>query len=416
MKRAVTAYFLANLAGAGLAFLLIPFLSRTLGPEDFGKAYIFVTLIWVFNTVVGLNLQAAVAVRLRKYGVEPVSRLLSSGLAIGALTSAALFGLSFVWGDAFGSLFSLDADHIRLALFGSLFNMLFLIWQSVQMIEGHVKTYAAQQVINAVLTTAATVILVGPVPLGLDGRLWGLVVGYVGMGAYSLLQMRRYGLLTSRVAADDLKDAVGYGWSLMPHMLGVFLFAGLDRILATRTLGEAVAGVYIGAAALAASVGLLTTALNRALVPRIYDTIKRDHRAASRFLRKTTALVLAAGLIASTVVWAGLSGVIEAFLGQGFEGAGPVFAVLVMCQFMFMGYTSASNVLLYFERNAALSVVTISTGAVVAGLAYALAPRIGVMGIAVALLIAWILRLCLTYIFAELQLRAPAAAPTRDPA
>lgn len=237
MKRAISTYFLANLIGAGLSFLLIPFLSRVLGPEDFGKAYIFVTLIWVFNTVVGLNLQAAVAVRLRKFGIEAVSRLLSAGLAVGAATSAVLFVLSFVWGDAFGSLFSLDGDHIRIALFGSMFNMLFLIWQSVQMIEQRVNTYAAQQVINAVLTTVATVVLVWPIPLGLDGRLWGLVAGYVGMGAWSLLQMQRGGFLTARLTMADVRDVVGYGLSLMPHMLGVFLFAGLDRILATRTLG-----------------------------------------------------------------------------------------------------------------------------------------------------------------------------------
>lgn len=407
MKRAVSTYFLANLIGAGLSFLLVPFLSRTLGPDDFGKAYIFVTLVWVINTVVGLNLQAAVAVRLRKFGVGAVSGLLSSGLAIAAATSAVLFALSFVWGDAFGSLFSLDADHIRLALFGSTFNMIFLIWQSVQMIEGHVKTYAVQQVINAVLTTTTTVILVGAMPLGLDGRLWSLVAAYVGMGAYSLLQLQRHGFLTLRPGMTDVYDVLGYGWSLMPHMLGVFLFAGLDRILATRTLGEAAAGVYIGAAALAASVALLTTALNRALVPRIYDTIKRDHGEAIRFLRRTSVVILAGGLVASAAAWF-LSGMVEAYLGQGFEGAGRVFAVLVACQFMFMSYTSASNVLLYFERNAVLSVATISTGAFFAVLSYALAPGMGVLGIATALMIAWMIRWTLTYLFAELQLHMPA--------
>ena len=410
MKRAVSTYFLANLAAAGLSFLLIPFLSRALGPEDFGASYIFVTLIWVFNTIVGLNLQAAVAVRLRKFGVEAVARLLSSGLLIGAATSALLFALSFVWGDAFGSLFSLDADHIRIALFGSMFNMLFLIWQSVQMIEGHVKTYAVQQVANALLTTAATVVLVWPIPMGLDGRLWGLVAGYVGMGAWSLLQMRQGGFLTTRLTMADVRDVVGYGWSLMPHMLGVFLFAGLDRILATRTLGEAAAGVYIGAAALAASVGLLTTALNRALVPKIYDTIKRDHGEATRFLRKSTAVIAAAGLVSAAVVWVLLSGIVEAYLGAGFAGAGRVFAVLVACQFMFMGYTCSSNVLLYFEKNAALSVVTITTGVLVAVLSYLLAPVMGVLGIATALMIAWVIRWASTYAFAERQLRLPAPA------
>lgn len=408
MKRAVSTYFLANLTAAGLSFLLIPFLSRALGPEDFGAAYIFVTLIWVINTIVGLNLQAAVPVRLRKVGVEAVSRLISAGLAISAVTSVVLFALSFVWGDAFGQLFSLDAAHLRIALFGSMFNLIFLCWQSVQMIEGHVKTYALQQVINAVLTTVATVLLVWAIPLGLDGRLWGLVIAYVGMGVWSLLQMRRGGFLTAGLTLADVRDVLGYGWSLMPHMLGVFLFAGLDRILATRTLGETAAGVYIGAAALAASVALLTTALNRALIPRIYDTIKRDHGEATRFLRKTTLLIAAAGLVSMIVVWGLLSDMVEAYLGKGFDGAGAVFAILVMCQFMFMGYTSASNVLLYFERNAALSVITISTGVVVAALSVVLAPRIGVIGIALALLIAWTIRWSLTYLFAELQLRKPA--------
>lgn len=157
---------------------------------------------------------------------------------------------------------------------------------------------------------------------------------------------------------------------------------------------------------------LITTALNRALVPKIYDTIKRDHGEARRFLRLASLIILAAGLVSTLVVWKLLSPIVEAYLGEGFAGAGPVFALLVMCQFIFMAYTSASNVLLYFERNAALSAVTVVTGIGVAWLSYKLTPHFDVMGIALALSAAWAVRWSFTYVAAELQLRKP--APTSE--
>ena len=55
-------YAAANIASAGVPFLLLPLLTRVLGPVEYGHVVSFTLLVTLCLTVAGLNAHAALGV------------------------------------------------------------------------------------------------------------------------------------------------------------------------------------------------------------------------------------------------------------------------------------------------------------------------------------------------------------------
>lgn len=410
MKRTFLIYLAANLSAALVTLMVIPLLSRYLGPEDFGKAYIFVTVVWLANTLFGFSMQAIVTVRFKKVEKPQLAKLISTGLTLTLVFNVAAHILLPIFGDRVSDAFNLDLYHLHLALLASFFNVVFLIWQAIQMIQGSVRIYASQQLMNAALSGLATVVFVVYFHLGLDGRIAALTLSHVVMGSIALVQMMRQEFVFARVQLAQLADVIWYGTKMMPHMLGVFLFVGLDRIMVVYFLGPIQAGIYIGAASLAASLAILSTAVNRTVIPILYEKIKSDPDSVPMFLGRFTALVSFAAALSFVFSWTVLPPYIELFLGDGFGGAGRLFSVLLLVQFMFLMYTAASSVVMYTEHNTVLSAITIFTGFFFAGFFVASYRWLGLEATVVSLLAAWILRTVLSYAAAFRSLKHAKAA------
>lgn len=411
MKKAFFSYMAANLIGAFISFLTIPLLSRLLGSADFGKLFIFTTLVWVGNTVLGINLQAAVAVRYKKVGASDLARLVSAGLSVSLGLNIFVQLAILFCAQQLSDFIGIGVGHIRIAIFVSFFNALFLTWQSMQMIQKKVSQYCTQQIASALMLGLGTLILVGQFRLGLNGQVWAIGATHIVMGMVALVNMRRCHMLTERFTQADVIDITGYGLRLMPHMLGVFLFSGLDRLMIPKTLGTSQAGIYNGAASLTAALAILTAAANRTAVPLLYDRIKVDVAGARRLLRSMLMAVIGVGILSAAAAWYVLPPVVEFYLGKEYAGAGQLFPVLLLCQFLFLAYTLASNVVMYAERNLRLSIVTILCGAIFFITYISTYRTLGIQAAPLALLLAWALRCALTYSEAFKCLAALAAQP-----
>lgn len=405
MKKTFFAYLAANVSAALVSLLVIPVLSRFLGPEEFGKAFIFVTVVWLSNTILGLNLQAAATVRYKKVEKIEFARMISAGLVFVLVLNLVFQFILLISGDMVSGVISLDLSHIRIALFASFFNVVFLVWQSIQMIQKNVIHYAIQQITNSVVTGVSTILLVVYLHMGLDGRIGALATAHVAMGVVALIQMQRQGFLVRGFSYAEVSDILKFGLRLMPHMLGVFLFSGLDRLIVPHLLGMRQAGIYMGAVNLAASFALLTAAFNRTVVPVIYDKIKADPREASAFLRRLLVFFATAALPVFILAWLALPPFVEWYLGTGFEGAGKLFAILLLCELVFLVYTIGANILMYFEQNVFLSIITITTGLVFISTLLGTYQWAGLYSVVLSLLLAWILRSTATCLFAFRSLR-----------
>lgn len=393
MWKALLSYGAANAIAGAVGFVVVPILARLLGPADFSRAALFVSAVWVFNVVAGLNIGAAVSVKLKKKGQEELREFVSSAFVCVLVLSAFWFFVILLVGDVIGRQVELSRYLLLLALAGSLFGIQFQAYQSFQMMSGDARGYGVMQVSNSALTAAGSVALVYVMSQPLYGRIAGLMVGYVTFGLASVHALRKLGLLQRGAASlSGCREVLAFCIPLMPHMAGVFLFSVIDRFFAVSLGGAQASGKYLAAISLSAALALIISASNRALIPSIYGLLENGGRDSFKSVQRILNIYL---LVSVAAVLAGqvLSGPLtNMLLGPKYAGAGQIFSILLVGQGVFACYTMGSNILMYYEKVSTLSIITLLSGVANVVMLYAAFHAWGLQGIAWAGVIAMLIR------------------------
>lgn len=393
MLKSLLSYGLANVLSGLIGFIAVPILARALGPADFARAALFVSLVWVCNVLAGLNISAAFNVKFKKKEQGDLPEFVTSAFFCVAALSAFWFVVLLLFGPWISRLAGLSEELIALALLGSCFNMYFQVYQGYQMMRSDAVGYGTVQVMNSALTAGLSVLLALGMANSFSGRIIGLMVPYVVLGLFALMKLRRAGLLRPTAASiHGIKEVLAFCLPLVPHMMGVFLFAVLDRFFAVHLAGEEKAGGYLAAVSVVAAISLVTSASNRASVPVLYHQLQVSGGDGVRHVQKLVDVYVACAAAASVCGILLARPVCKLLFGAGYEGAGDILAVLVVSQALFACYTLGSNILLYFERVRTLSMITIWTGVLNAVLMYAGFKLFGLIGIAYAGVLAMAVR------------------------
>ena len=325
----VLAIGMAVANGSNYAFSLA--MAAVLGPEAYGALGALLALVLV-GSVPGLALQAVVARRtaLRERGGPvavargpwPETRLLVTwaGVALGTLVVLAAPAL-----DAFLHLSStLPVLWLAVALAPT--PLLFGV-QGLLQGQERFGALAAVMVVGALAKLAAGLLLVAA-GLGVSGAVAGVATGATLAAAAGLrlaaAAPHRSSHRPGRAAALDLGREVG---SATVGLLGLFLLANLDVLLARHYLDPAASGLYALGAVVAkiafwAPQFVLTVVFTRLVVAS-------DPR---HLLGRSAALIAGfGGLLAAGLAVAGRLGLAVPVLGRGYTDVGvllPLFALL----------------------------------------------------------------------------------------
>lgn len=393
MWKALLSYSTANALAGAIGFVAVPILARILGPADFARAALFVSAVWVFNVIAGLNIGAAISVKLKKKGQAELEVFVSSAflcvLGFGALWSIIIFLL----GEMVGPHVELSRNLLLLALLSSLFGVIFQSYQSFQMMSGNARAYGVMQVSNSALTAAISVALAFWMTQPFFGRIFGLIAGYSVFGVLGFRALRKLGFLRFESAGfAGCREVLAFCLPLMPHMAGVFLFSVVDRFLAVSLGGAAASGKYVAAISLSAALALIISASNRALIPRIYTLLKAGTPEAFASVQRVQNVYFVVSSAAAVIGWLAADYFANALLGPEYSGAGELLSILLVGQSVFACYTMGSNILMYYEKVSQLSLITLICGLANVVLIYAAFPAWGLQGIAWAGVTSMLLR------------------------
>lgn len=277
--------------------VITPFVTRLIGPEQYGVVATALVVIQVGMIVAGLGLGAAITRHgiLEESGVEGARSLVHRG-AVASLLVAAVACVGVV---PLGALVGIDDDTALLLSF-----MAAAGFSAVVNVQAYLRVQDRPLPFVMLSLGAA---LGGPA-LGLalllagDGTaaeyLAGLAVGYVATALAGLaLTLRR-----SRHVPGDTRRALRIGLPTIPHQVALYLAGGALVLVAGHLYGTAQAGRLQLAVLIGSAPGVLTASLNNAWAPIVYRTDPR-HRGevlehTSRDIATLTAL--AAGFVAVT--------------------------------------------------------------------------------------------------------------------
>ncbi|CAB3751946.1 flippase [Paraburkholderia humisilvae] len=397
--------FVANYLAS---FATFPYLTRVLGPAQFGVLAYGMALA-TYGTLLtewGFGLTGP------KDAIERVGRAAALNELIWSVTAAkgclcvasfAALAVVLAWTPHDPT----SRTVILLAWLGVIGNVFTLFWL-FQGIE-RFGLIAAMVMINRGVTLPLTFWLVKrPQDVALATAIQSagpVVAAMLSIGIAWRLRWLRRPALSWRAVRRQLAD----GTDSFVASASVSLFGAANTILLNASAGPLQAGLYAAADKLRTVGNLIPAQLCAVLYPRVTALFVRDRLSAAKLTARGAA-VTAALSAAGAAFFIGWSEPLAHFvLGGQFGGVAPVLALLCgSTLFGNLAYFLGLQVLMPFGEGRSRSRMMLATGLLNIALAFVLVPRYGAQGAATAFLIAQaaLLTLCVGSILAGAERRA----------
>jgi O-antigen/teichoic acid export membrane protein len=386
------------------ALLVVPLLTRFLTPSSFGRVAAGIVIYTVLSIIgaAGLPEAAARTFFAGSDGPRDARRLILAMTCVALLLSLVADLSGPLWAPLFGLRYG---GVLRLAVWGGAAGAVMLGTQSL--------LRAAEQVwaFVGVASTAA----VGGQVIGLTlaallrsatAYMAGIATG-AGLAALAGLTVTR-SLRAGIVGFDELRKGLALGLPIVPHSLAVSMLASADRVVIAATLGLAAAGRYQVAYAVG-SVGVaLVIALNQAWQPLLLGAPEANRW---EILADTSRVIhLVAACVASLLALsAPLALVVASPASYGRTALVPVAAIVAFSALPYATSGTYFQVVFLSGRTRVMALAAPLAAGVNIALNLALLPVIGLVGAAVATVVAYAVLPCAVALRARRMVSLPGA-------
>lgn len=377
-------YALGNIASAAVPFLLLPLLTRVLGPAEYAQVVGFSLLVSLCQTVAGLNAHAMLGViwfqrpraEIPAFTGTAVALAIGSSLTVAPVVAITLWLLPGIGGGitpAWGALAALTAGA------NVLLQCRLVLWQSQQ----RPLHSAALQFTASVLNVALSLVAVLLFSWGGDGRNAGIAATAVLVANIALVLFYRAGELRWAPDRAQLAALMSFGLPLIVHSLAGVLLGAADRWTVSIKLDAQALGIYGAGAQLGMVMAILADAFVKSYSPWIYNKLKSGLPDDRYCVVGAIYAAMPAFLGAAVLVWVGLKALSTLLLGPQYRAA-----VAILPWFMLGGaftgmYMCTSGLYFFSGRTSLLASVTLSCALLGATATWLLVGRVGLQGAAI---------------------------------
>ncbi|BAM69542.1 polysaccharide biosynthesis protein [Methanothermobacter sp. CaT2] len=284
-----------------LPLVTFPYLTRVLGPANFGKVAFAVAFITYFQllTDYGFNLSATREISINREDPRKVSCIYSSVMVTKTILMCITFILMLIVVLSIGRFRS----DLLLYLFTYglvLGNLLFPVWffQGVE----RMRYISILRIVSSLIYTALIFIVVRSpsdylyVPLLTSA-------GYIAVGVYSQrIVTREFDVKFTLPGISDIRRQLEEGWHLFISTLAISLYTTSNRFILGLLTGPAVVGYYAVAEDITKALQGLVSPISQAIYPYFAKVHSEDKKRARLELRKMLLIMGVLTFIASLVI------------------------------------------------------------------------------------------------------------------
>lgn len=392
-----TLYTIFNIINAAIPFLLIPFLTRKLTPEEYGVITIYTTIINFLIPFISLNIPGSITNKF--YSTEKIDTPSFLGNAIIILSINMIFSLFVIISfsnkiSAFTQFPSKWLWTIIVVSFSMSINQIRLIvWQ----IKGDVFKFGFFQIFIALFGLGLTILLILKFGLSWKGRIIAhtLVTSLAAIFAILIFYLEKG--INFKVNLKYISNALKFGIPLIPHSFGAILISMTDKVLIARTLGLNSTGIYGLGFQMGSTLGIFTSAFNLAFVPWLFENLSKNKLANKYLIVKFTYyyfIILFLFFLLLTILLPLLNNFL---LGEKFVGSINI-TICILLGFVFNGmYLMVTNYIFYVEKTYFLGITTLSIGIINIFLCQFLLKKMGIMGAAISTTISYFFCFIITW-------------------
>ena len=374
----------------------MPFFTRMLGPEQYGIASVYKTWVGIFTIIMGLQVQGSIGAAVITFPEKSIKKFQSTILLFGLLFSIACFLFGCVLSDvlvqylllpknvlAVMGLHSMSMFVISFAVLAFIFfkqsKYSFTVNVSVAVIDALLSIYLIMKVFNA------------------DQLYLGRIYGSAFPAIFVALILIFYFLKMGQFTFDLLyvKFCLPICVPLIFHGLSHIVLGQSDRIMLQHMMGNADAGVYSFMIVFTSVLVAVWNALNNTWVPYYYDDLKNNQikvieQKTKNYIRMFSIIVIVFSLWATEVI--------KLFSPPSFWHSIKLLPVFALSNYFTFLYSFPVNFQFFHKTTYSVAMGTILAALSNIVMNYILIPKYGILGAAIATLVAHIL----LFVFHEL--------------
>ena len=259
-SRNTVVYLATNILGLALPFVLLPFLIRELGPEEYGRIGLIASAFTVLLTFVGVGTHAYVRNSINRCTASELQLVIGNCLVIlfasGGLMLLVLLLLEYLIGLPLA--LGLCVVAVMAAIGQKMISMRLVMWQ----MAGQPLYYGLLSITMTGLNLAVSLLLVFVFGLEAEGRLLGMWLPAVVLGTVILIGFLTFSVARLSLSGVLLKKILQFGIPLIPHSVALSAVILVERTALSTTDGGKALGVYFAAFQLALPVTILVNSVN----------------------------------------------------------------------------------------------------------------------------------------------------------
>jgi len=382
-------------------------MTRYLTPNDYGIVATFNVLLATMVVFVGLNMSGAIAVNFFKLNKKELKKYIGNVIFILFINFISVLTITFILKSYFSFLTKFPENWILIIVIVALFRFIMAITVGLWQVEQKPLPYGLFQISRTIIDVALSLIFVIVLAWGWQGRLLGVVITSIifGLSSIYIIYKRKY--IKFSFNKKYIKDALFFGFPLIPHTLGGWMMTSIDRIFINFMVGVGATGIYTVGYQVGMIIGLLAISFNLAWSPFLFEKLKENNYSTKVKIVKFTYLYNVCILFVALALSFIAPYFLKIFVSKDFYFAYK-YVLWIALGYAFQGmYFMVVNYIFYIKKTYILAWVTFFSAGINIVLNYYFIKANGAIGAAQATTITFFVRYMLTFILSSKVYKMP---------
>lgn len=345
-------YVVGELVSKAFPFLLLPYLSRKLSVEGFGELSYYQTLLSLFVVFIGLSQEGAVARYFYVYGKRSLNLVVNIGYIYTILVGT--ISLLFCW--------LMKSEIMAYVVLSAISQVFFTVQLSIRQCQKQAIPYVFIQLSLTITNVLFTILLLEIFNSDLvEKRIIAILLSNLLVSMLSYVIYRRK-IVSKKISLRLYKIiffyVIGFGLPMILHNGSLFIKGQLDRIFIFHRFSEVELGLYAMGAQIASILSVFILAINKALVPYLFEKLKQGS-VKLKDLHRWSLLSLLIVPIPSLVALIVPEQWLLFFLGKHFIGVKYYIIVFSLATSLTIPYLILVNYLFYHGKTKEISFCSI---------------------------------------------------------
>lgn len=311
---------LLQMANYIIPIIIIPFVSRALGEDYFGKATYAQNIITYLTVLVnyGFEFSATQDIAINKDDKVKIKSIFWSVISF----KAVLLFVSFLCLFLLYFIFYKVHDDFLLYFFAALINVGFVLFPT-WFFQG-IEKMARMAIFNFSIKTLGAVLIIFIVQRPEDYRFYLLLLSlsYIFVGAVTLFYViRKFNLLPVSIDGNVFNGVVKKGFPIFVNNVFSTLYTVAGMTILGLYVSDRELGIYAGAYKIIMAFVLINVPIATALFPVISKKFNESFSSGWHFFRMWFRNVILLGIFLTIIVYLFAPFFVKIFLGPGYEGA-----------------------------------------------------------------------------------------------